>query len=233
MRNSQRAVLGLLGVIVGLMVVVAVWVRAGAPALPRLSGERTTKTFDLSDFDGVGVDGQWRVTIERGDAWRVSVEMPAELVDQVRVQRDERGMLHLGYDGPWFGGFDEDRALQATITMPVLETLDLSGMSQLSFSGFDGSSLSLDASGAGDIRGTASRFDSLLLDMSGFGNIDFSDVAVTNADLDMSGFGNVTLRMAGGRLRGDLSGFGNLEYYGAVSEENVEKSGLGSIRRRN
>ena len=53
------------------------------------------------------------------------------------------------------------------------------------------------------------------------------------ADLEMSGFGNVTLRMAGGRLTGDLSGFGNLEYYGTVSEEAVEKSGLGSIRRRN
>ena len=232
MRNSQRVMLGLLGVAVGLMVVVAVWVRAGAPALPQLSGARTTKTFDFTDFDGVHVACQCQVTIERGDAWRISVEGPVEVVDQVRVRR-EGDAVDLGYEGPWLGGFDEDLSLQATITMPVLETLNHSGMSRVSFTGFDGSSLSIDASGAGEIRGAASRFDSLLLDMSGFGNIELGDVAVTNADVDLSGFGNVTLRMAGGRLRGDMSGFGSLEYYGTVSEENVDKSGFGSIRRRN
>lgn len=232
MRNSQRVVLGLLGVIVSLIIVVAVWVRVGAPALPRLSGERTTQTFDFTDFDGVHVECQCQVTIERGDAWRISVEMPVEAVDQVRVRR-EGDVLTLGQEGPWVGGFDEDRSLQVTIMMPVLETLNHSGMSRLSFSGFDGSRLSIDASGAGEVRGAASRFDSLLLDMSGFGNIDLRDVAVTNADVDMSGFGNVTLRMAGGRLRGDMSGFGSLEYYGTVSEESVEKSGFGNIRRRN
>ena len=233
MRNSHRAVLALLGVIVGLMVIMAIWVRVSADEPPQLSGERTTKNYELTDFAGVDVDGQWRVTIERGDAWRVSVEMPAELVDQVRVRRDG-GKLELSYDGPWFGPIDsDDGALQATITMPALETLRTEGMSQLSFSGFDGRSLSFDASGAGNIRGAASRFDSLVLEMNGFGNIDFSDVAFTNADVDLNGFGNLTLRMAGGWLRGDLSGVGSLEYYGTVSEENVEKSGFGSIRRRN
>ena len=232
MRNSQRVMLGLLGVVVGLMLVVAVWVRAAAPEQPQLSGERTTQTFDFTDFDGVRVDCQCQVTIERGDAWRISVEMPVEVVDQLRVRRDG-DVLTLGQEGPRLGGFDEDSSLEATITMPVLTALNHSGMSRVSFSGFDGSSLSIDASGFGEIRGAASRFDSLLLDMSGFGSIELGDVAVTNADVDLSGFGNVTLRMAGGRIRGDMSGFGNLEYYGTVSEENVDKSGFGRIRRRN
>ena len=232
MRNSQRVVAGLLGVIVALMIAVATWVGVAAPQPPQLSGERTTRTYDYTDFRGVEVDGQWQVTIERGDAWRISVEMPAEVVDRVSVERDGDA-LELDYLGPWFGDFGEDDALRATITMPALESLDLSGATQLSFSGFEGGTLSLDASGAGEIRGSASRFDALLLDMSGFGNIELGDVAVTNADVDLSGFGNVTLRMAGGRLRGDMSGFGSLEYYGTVSEENVDKSGFGRIRRRN
>lgn len=232
MRNSQRAIAALLGVIVALLVVVAIWVRVAAPEPRELSGEKTTKTYDLADFNAVDVTGPWRVTIARGDAWQVSVEMPVEVVDEVRVDRDG-GDLEL--QGPWWvGNFaGEGPALQATITMPALETLRTEGMSQLSFSGFDGRSLSFDASGAGNIRGAASRFDSLVLEMNGFGNIDFSDVAFTNADVDLNGFGNVTLRMAGGWLRGDLSGVGSLEYYGTVSEENVEKSGFGSIRRRN
>ena len=75
---------------------------------------------------------------------------------------------------------------------------------------------------AGEIAGAASRFDALMLDMSGAGNVDLGDVPVTDAEVDISGAGKVALRMAGGRLTGDISGAENLEYYGTVSEESVD-----------
>ena len=233
MRNSQRAVAAVLGVIVGLMVVVAIWVRVAAPEPPELSGERTTRTYDYADFRGVEVSGQWQVTIERGDDWRVSVEAPAEVIEQIRVQRQSDGDA-VDLEGPWWlGQLDDDQAaLQATITMPALESLDISGTSMTSFSGFDGASLSLDLSGAGRLVGTASRFDRLTLDMSGAVAIDLSDVPVTDAEVDISGAGNVQLQMAGGRLTGDLSGAANLEYSGTVSAESIDRSGLVNVRRR-
>ena len=238
MRNSQRAIVGLLGIVVGLMVVVAIWVWATGERPPELSGERTTRTYDYADFDGVSIAGQWQVTIERGDAWRVSVEVPGEYADQVRVERNG-DVLNLAY--PFrFGGFsrggfgrvDRQRPFQATITMPALETLGLLGASQLSFSGFEGSALSLNVSGAIDLTGAASRFDALTLYLSGAGSVNLADVPVTDANVDISGATSVTLRMAGGRLSGDLSGTANLEYYGTVSEERVEKSGFVNLRRR-
>jgi Putative auto-transporter adhesin, head GIN domain len=233
MRNSQRAIAVLLGVIVVVLVAVAIWVRVAAPKPRELSGETTTKTYDLSDFDGVDVTGPWQVTIARGDAWQVSVVMPAEVVDEVRVDRDG-GELDL--QGPWWLGDlagREGPVLQATITMPALESVHISGISRLSFSGFTGRALSLDLSGAGQLNGTASRFDRLDLDMSGAAAIDLSDVAVTDADVDVSGAGSVKLQMAGGRLTGDLSGAASLEYSGTVSEETVDKSGFVNVRRRN
>jgi hypothetical protein len=57
-------------------------------------------------------------------------------------------------------------------------------------------------------------------------------VPVTDVEIDASGASNVTLRMAGGRLTGDMSGTANLEYYGTVSEERVERSGVVNVRRR-
>jgi hypothetical protein len=231
MRNSQRVVVGVIGAIAALIVVTGVWVRATAPEIPELSGERTTRTYDLTNFDGVGVSGQWQVTIERGDAWRVAVEAPTELFEMLSV-RVEGDALDLGLDR-WFGDFDDDERLEATITMPALESLDLSGASQVSFSGFDGSALSLDLSGASQLTGTASRFVTLTIDQSGAGKVDFADVTVTNASVDMSGAGNVTLRMAGGTLTGDMSGAGSLEYFGTVSEESVDTSGVANVRRRN
>jgi hypothetical protein len=238
MRNSQRAVAALLGIIVALMVVAAIWVRVTAPEPLQLSGARTTRSYDQTGFDAVIVQGQWRVTIVRGDAWAVSVEVPAEIVDDVRVTR-EGDALRLAYvDGLLFGGFGRfdgaaAGALQATVTMPALASLDLSGTSQLTFSGFEGNALSLDVSGGVDLRGTASRFEALTLDLSGAGNIDLQDVSVTDANVDVSGAANITLRMSGGRLAGDMSGAGNLEYYGTVSQEAIDKSGIANVRHRN
>ena len=117
--------------------------------------------------------------------------------------------------------------------MPVLESLDIVGRRQLVVSRASRARrLSLDLSGAAEIRGAASRFDALTLDMSGAGNADLGDVPVTDADVDLQRRGNVTLRMAGGRLTGDMSGASNLEYYGTVSEQSVDKSGFGQRSSR-
>jgi len=230
MRQSQQMMLAALGFVAAVMVAFAVWIRVVAEPLPNLSGERVSRTYDLANFDGIEISGRWQVTIERGDAWRVAVEIPAELSDEVETElRGDR--LWLYYDGGW-RAFRDGFSLQATITMPALESLDVSGTTNVSFSGFDGASLTLDLSGAGEIRGAASRFDSLLLDMSGAMNVELGDVPVTNAEVDAAGTGNVTLRMAGGRLTGDMSGAANLEYFGTVSEESVDTSGFVNVRRR-
>jgi len=233
MRTSELAVLSALGFVVAVMVAFGVWIRLIAEPIPELSGERTSRTYDLSGFDGVDTSGQWEVTIERGDVSRVAVEMPVELVDEIEVEvRGDR--LSLGFGQGWCptGCFRDDLELQVTITMPALESLDSSGASTISFSGFEGGTLSLDVSGAGRLRGTASRFDRLMLDMSGAAEIDLGDVPVTDAEVDISGAGNVDLSMAGGRLSGDISGAANLEYSGTVSEETIDRSGMVNVRRR-
>lgn len=232
MRNSQRVVLGVIGLIAALIVAMAVWVMVATPEMPELSGERSTRTYDLADFDGVDVSGQWSVIVERGEGWRVAVEAPTETLDDVEIDVDG-GELSVGYEGGWCAGcFRDDSALEVTITMPALESLEVSGTTTVRFSGFEASALSIDASGAVDLRGAASRFDTLMLDLSGAGSVDLADAPTTNAEVDVSGAGSVTLRMAGGRLTGDMSGAANLTYFGSVSEERIEKSGLVNVRRR-
>ena len=233
MRKSQLAVLAALGLVVVVMLGLGVWFRLTADPAPELSGQRTSRSYDLTDFDRIDVEGQWQITIERGDAWSVAVETPVEILDNVTVERDG-DELSIGYRGGWCGNcFRDGNTLKATITMPDIESLDLSGATQLSFSGFDGGSLSLDVSGAVALTGASSRFDTLSLDLSGAGSVDFSDVRVTDANVDISGASNVKMQMAGGRLTGDMSGTANLEYSGMVSEERVEKSGFVNVRRRN
>ena len=232
MRTSQVAVAAVLGGIVALMVVLAIWMRVVAPAAPALSGERASRTFDHANFDSIEVSGEWQVTIERGDAWRVAVDAPAEIVDDLGVEQDG-DRLELKIDGgSWFGGFGRSNDGPAvTITMPALESIVLSGASQVSFAGFEGDRLSIASSGASEVRATASRFDVLSLQISGAGNTDLGGISVTNADVSVSGAANVTLNMAGGRLTGDMSGAGNLAYRGAVTEQSIDTSGFVNVHR--
>jgi hypothetical protein len=73
MRNSQRVVAGLLGAIVILLIAAAIWIGVAAPAATELSGERSTRSYDYADSAAVSVSGQWQVSLERGDARRVTV----------------------------------------------------------------------------------------------------------------------------------------------------------------
>jgi hypothetical protein len=233
MRTSQRVVAATLGAIVFLLLVIAISARVTAPTAPALSGERASRTYDYANFDGVEISGQWQVTVERGDGWRVAVDAPAELLDELRVERSADA-LTLGYEGGWsFGPFGrQTRGPQATITMPVLASIILSGTSTLSFTGFEGDRLSLTSSGASEVRAGSGRFETLTLVMSGAGNVDLDDVVVTNAEVRVSGAGNLKLNMAGGRLTGSMSGAGNLDYRGTVSEQSVSTSGIVNVRRR-
>jgi hypothetical protein len=231
-RNSQRAIVGALGLIVALMVAFAVWILVVAEPAPELSGQRTSRTSDLTGFDGVEISGQWEVTIERGDAWRVVLDVPAEWADSVEAEL-QGDRLSLSFEGGFcIACFDGGPELKAAITMPALDSIDMSGTSFVQFSGFEGPRLSLDLSGAGRIRGAMSRFDELSLDMSGAASVELGEVAVRDAEVDTSGAGSVTLLMAGGRLTGDMSGAASLEYYGTVSEESVDTSGMVNVRRR-
>jgi len=227
MRNSQRALYAGLGFVAFLLVAGAVWMRVGATTGPQISGERSTLTPALGDFAGVGASGLWDLTVVRGDAWRVELDVPVELVDRIEA-RVEDGRLVLGLeDGSWFGGCGvADRCrMKASITLPELREVSLSGATTFDFSGFDGAELTVVMSGASDLEGDSSRYDDLDLTLSGAGNVDLDGVTVTNAAVSVSGAASVSLRMGGGRLTGDVSGASSLEYSGAVSEQSVSSSG--------
>ncbi len=232
MSNSQRALFAGVGFVAFLLVAGALWMRFGVTTEPQISGERSTLTPQLGDFTGVEASGQWDSTVMRGDAWRVELDVPVELVDGVEARIDD-GRLVLGLDdGSWFGGCPlVDRCrMKASITLPELREVTLSGATALDFSGFDGAKLTVVLTGASDLEGESSRYDDLDLTLSGAGEADLDGVTVTNATVSVSGAASVELRMGGGRLTGNVSGASSLEYAGAVSEHSVSTSGASSVK---
>src|SRR5262249_3709240 len=172
MKRSTAALLVGLGSIVAVLLVLALWVRFSSKgnALPSLSGQRTTRSYDLSGFTEVRANGQWQVTLVRGDAWAVEVSYPAELESGVDV-RMERGALTLRYTSArsWWSDFgsNEDLAMKARVVMPALEAVEMRGASSLDLTGFAGERFAIDASGAVSIDGRDGRYDALALKISG------------------------------------------------------------------
>jgi hypothetical protein len=231
MSNSNKALAAGLGFIALLFVVIAVYTRVGMTAVPAFSGERSTLTPALADFTGVEINRVWAVTVARGDAWRVEIDVPVELADAIDARvKDGRLMLGLK-DGLWFrdGGFSDRGRLEATITMPALREAHLSGASDLDFSGFDGPELTITSSGSSSLEGDSSRYDNLQLTLSGSSKASLDDVTVTNAEVSVSGAGSASLRMDGGRLTGNLSGASSLVYSGTTSEQSVSASGASRV----
>jgi Putative auto-transporter adhesin, head GIN domain len=237
MKRSTAALLVGLGSIVAVLLLVALWVRftSTGKALPSLSGQRATRSYDLSGFTQVKASGQWQVTLVRGDEWAVEVSYPAELESGVDV-RQERGALALRYtlERSWWSDFgsNDSLAMNARIVMPALEAVEMHGASSLDFSGFAGERLAIDASGAVAIDGRDSRYGALGLKISGAGRADLGGVTTTAARIDVSGVQTVTLRMAGGPLSGGVSGVSRVDYSGTVSSQDVRASGVSRVEHR-
>jgi hypothetical protein len=237
MKRSHFAVLSALGALVSILLLGSVWMRFGrhdvAPP-PALSGQRITRAYDFADFTRVGAQGVWQVTLARGDAWTAELSYPAELEQYLKVGvEDHQLMLRYSLERGWWRnvGRRGEQGMAARVTMPALDHVDLSGTASLVFSGFEGAELDISTTGATKIDGTDSRYERVDLDMSGAGEADLRGVATTSVKIDLSGASKVVLRMAGGRLEGDVSGATSLEYFGTVSSLDVDTSGIASVKK--
>ena len=235
MKTSTIALLSLGGILLGAIVVIVAAVRmtVGWGDSPRASipadpGETATVSRELSGFNEIEINGNWTVTVTRGDDWQVELSYPENFEDLVDVSvRGEQ--LSLDGDDPdsFFGRSNAN--LAAEIVMPALTELDVAGSSDVTLSGFEGDELAIDAAGAHRITGQQGRYAELDLNVAGASDIQFRGITFIDANVDLAGAANLVLTMDGGELTGGLAGAGKVEYYGTVARESVDVAGFGSV----
>ena len=239
MRPSQKALLTMVGVLAGIVVVTAL---AGRVALSRshvvvADGYRASGILDLDGFKEVEVAGAWRVTLTRGDQWRVELPHAGETDGRVRAyvlgERLRLGRATFIREGWRFAFGEEDGSpRRVDIVMPELAALELTGRAHVSLSGFRGDRLDVDIAGAVRLEGRDGRYGTLELSAAGASEIDLRGIGVKDAEVDLRGASNVLLTMDGGVLSGSTAGAGRLLYYGSVSEERVDVAGITRIVHR-
>jgi len=182
--------------------------------------ERVSQTVDLRDFERISVSGVYDLTVNVGEDYSVVISGPADEVERVEASVSN-GVLDLGQkDGKKRWG-RKRHGVDADITVPTLNGLNVSGVVDGTINDIDAEKFKLSVSGVGDIS-LSGRCDSLDADVSGVGDLEARDLECRVVDVKVSGVGSATV-FAAEKVNASVSGMGDIDVYGGP--EQVSKSG--------
>ncbi len=163
------------------------------------SGRSVTQQYDITGFNAVDASSTFKVYVQQGDRHQVTVNADEKFMEFVRVEK-VGSTLKLCLDtGGSIRGFNRG-SLEATIVLPELESIRLSGASQGELENIRSNNLDVDLSGASALRGkaTAQRMNmtvsgastaklegsagSGMLEASGASKIDMGNFTVEGAE---------------------------------------------------
>jgi len=207
------------------------------------SGKLIGKSFALSDFTSVDVSTAFQVEVSYGKAFGVSVTTDDNVIDRVRVEKTG-STLRIALDTA--GKAYRVSALRASVTMPAVRGVSLSGAARGTVAGFrsvddlvikvaGASSLSgmvnagelrVEASGASrvDLKGVAG---SATLTAEGASQLRLADYRLGSADVRLTGASRAEVRAAD-QIGFDLSGASRLEYTGRPTVVRAAVAGASS-----
>jgi len=205
------------------------------------SGQVVTRDEPISDFDRLDISHGFRVSIDQAESFGVVIRVDDNLVSHLQVAKEGR-TLRIGFK-PRRTYYVGKSTREATVSMPELTGLELSGGSEATIAGFASSKafvvdLSGDSTLRGDIQAGDARFSlsgesqcvlsgsagDLTLDASGDSQADLSGFAVADANLEISGESEVTVN-ASGRLDVEASGESKVCYVGNPTLGTIDATG--------
>lgn len=226
------------------MGVVILGLMAGCGTYISGSGDLVNEPYDLSGFQNIEIHDGFQVEITKSSSFSVEVTIDdnARKYLVVEVVGDT---LHINLDRFWvFGSLTR----KAVITMPNIESIDLSGGSRCEITGFtSGEDFSASLSGGsrltGDLRSSdmdlnlsgGSRVElvgsgkNLKIESSGGSTVTLDTFPVADADINISGGGKTYVNLSG-KLDADLSGGSQVIYTGQPELGDIQMSGGSTIR---
>lgn len=177
-------------------------------------GPSDTREFILEGFTGLQVGSAFQVEVVKSDDYKISVTAPRRMFDYLKVEADGE-TLKLRVESGWVGWFPwVGSRPRATVSMPALKVLDVSGASRVTATGFESSN----------------DFKSVV---SGASSVEF-DIEAGAARVNVSGASRLIGRLEAnsiamdvtGASRVGLSGSGDSLQVGASGASNAELDGL-------
>ena len=212
----------------------------------RGSGRIVSRDFDLSGFTAIDA-ARFDIEVAQSDTFKVSVRADDNVIDRLIVRTSGGTLLLHTRPFHWLTG---RLTLEATIHMPSLTAITLSGSATAgvrSFGGID--RLDLELSGASDLRGKvdaatvdivangASRVSlagsagRVTIEASGASKVGLGKLATGTAAVELSGASRATLNVADTIESVEASGASRLRYAGDPTIGYLETSGASRVAR--
>jgi len=210
------------------------------------SGNLETEEYAFADFTKVEISTAFEFEIQQSSSYNISVTADDNVMDYVQVSKDGQ-TLKIGLGTvTWFG----PKTLRATVTMPQLNGLTVSGASRgdvydfsstedvdITVSGasrvngdITAGNIEFDISGASTVQLEGSAND-MVASVSGASRLNLGSFTVNNADVSFSGASSGTISLDG-RLDADLSGASRLSYIGEPTMGTINTSGASTLRKK-
>jgi hypothetical protein len=172
------------------------------------SGNEVTRTFDYQGFSAIDAGYGFNLDVTQGNEYSIILFVDDNVEDKLRVSKSG-DTLKISLEPGSYANLN----LNAKITMPSLNSLELSGGARGNISGFSSThDFNLDLSG-----GSGANIDGLAgdlkIDASGGSYFDLSKYIVDDVNAELSGGSHGSVYV-GGRLDANLSGGSHLDYYG-------------------
>jgi len=199
----------------------------------RLVGDTTSLAFDFEGYSEIAVPTVFGITVVQGATYSVEVTVDREAADRVAVTQD----------GPRLSvalrpGDGNIETLEAYITLPVLDRIDLTGVVNATLRDFDQPQMTINVDGVSRLRGDAMKIARLTARVDGVSQLNLGGIRpIGLAQVDIGGVSQATLNMdVGSTLTGSLStgegsGASILYYYGTAVTVDVTRDLVSSVVR--
>ena len=237
-------------IIVAIVVAVAgtstALVLRGLPGVLVGSGNLETEQYAFVNFTRIEISRAFEFEIEQSDSYGINVTADDNVMDYVQVIRDGEtlkirltGIISL-----------QQVTLRASVTMPELSGLTVSGASRGTVSGFSSTDnmditvsgasmvtaditaghIGFDVSGASIVQFEGSA-DDMVAVVSGASTFDLGDFTVNNANVNISGASTGTINLSG-TLDANVSGASTLLYIGDPVMGTIDVSGASTLGKK-
>ena len=202
MRKLATSIVGV--VLVAALLTSGLLVGCGVPI--KGSGNLKTESFDFSDFTRVDVSSAFEVEIVQSGSYSVSITADDNLFDHIAVSKQGTTLKIYLKTAQYVA-----TTKRAEITMPQLRSLDLSGATRGTVSGF-------------------SSTENLDIEVSGASSLDLADISASDVKFDASGASKVTGDITAGDTDFDISGASTAQLEGSANDIVVDASGASRVR---